>query len=146
MSTFAIHAEHLVLPEGVVCPGYLVVEDGRFADVRSERPACDVVEHGDAWVSPGLVDTHIHGFADHDVMDCDPAGINAMCEALARQGTTSILATTLTASLEQTREACAAVAAAADGRPDDFLGARIQGIFLEGPFFTEKYKGAQNPK
>ena len=102
MSTFAVHAEHLVLPEGVVCSGYLVIEDGRFADVCNERPACDVVEYGDAWVSPGLVDTHIHGFADHDVMDCDPAGIDAMCEALARRGTTSILATTLTASLEQT--------------------------------------------
>lgn len=146
MSTFAVHAEHLVLPEGVVCSGYLAIEDGRFADVCNERPACDVVEYGDAWVAPGLVDTHIHGFADHDVMDCDPAGIDAMCEALARRGTTSILATTLTASLEQTREACAAVAAAAGGRADDFLGARIQGIFLEGPFFTEKYKGAQNPK
>ena len=25
-------------------------------------------------------------------------------------------------------------------------GAKIRGIFLEGPFFCEKYKGAQNPK
>ena len=146
MTTFALHAEKIVLPEGVCGPGYLVVEDGRVAAFQHDAPGCEVVDHGDAWVAPGFVDTHIHGFADHDVMDCDPEGINVACQELARQGTTSILATTLTASIEQTREACAAVAQAAALRPEGFLGTRIQGIFLEGPFFTEKHKGAQNPK
>ena len=146
MTTFALHAEKFVLPEGVCGPGYLVVEDGRVAAFQHDAPGCEVVDHGDAWVAPGFVDTHIHGFADHDVMDCDPEGINVACQELARQGTTSILATTLTASIEQTREACAAVAQAAALRPEGFLGTRIQGIFLEGPFFTEKHKGAQNPK
>ena len=146
MTTFALHAEKFVLPEGVCGPGYLVVEDGRVAAFQHDAPGCEVVEHGDAWVAPGFVDTHIHGFADHDVMDCDPEGINVACQELARRGTTSILATTLTASIEQTREACAAVARAAALRQEGFLGTRIQGIFLEGPFFTERHKGAQNPK
>ena len=63
---------------------------------------------------------------------------------LARHGTTSWTPTTLTASIEQTRDACASVYAADEMRGPDYVGARIQGIFLEGPFFTEKYKGAQN--
>ena len=63
---------------------------------------------------------------------------------ILRNGVTSYLPTTLTASTEQLESACASVAEyveAGDDRPH----ARIQGIFLEGPFFTEKYKGAQNP-
>lgn len=32
-----------------------------------------------------------------------------------------------------------------EGRGPDFCGARIQGIYLEGPFFTMKHVGAQNP-
>lgn len=146
MTAFALHADRFVLPDAVAGPGYLTVEDGRVVGFAHERPSCEVIEHGDAWVAPGFVDTHIHGFAGHDVMDCDPAGTNAACEALARQGTTSILATTLTASTEQTRDACAAVLGATALREEGFLGARIQGIFLEGPFFTERHKGAQNPK
>ena len=146
MTTFALHATRFVLPEGVCGPGYLVIEDGQVAAFQHDAPSCEVVDHGDAWVAPGFVDTHIHGFANHDVMDCDPAGINVACQELAKQGTTSILATTLTASIEQTREACEAVAQAVAERPEGFLGTRIQGIFLEGPFFTEKHKGAQNPK
>jgi N-acetylglucosamine-6-phosphate deacetylase len=78
-------------------------------------------------------------------MDCDPAGITTICEELARRGTTSWLATTLTASVEQTGEACASVAAAVEAQGEDFRGCRTQGIFLEGPFFSENRKGAQNP-
>jgi N-acetylglucosamine-6-phosphate deacetylase len=99
-------------------------------------------------VAPGLVDTHIHGFMDHDVMDCDPAGITAICEGLAKHGTTSWLATTLTASVQKTTEACASVreAVAAQKADPGFVGTKTQGIFLEGPFFTEEHKGAQNPR
>ena len=42
-------------------------------------------------------------------------------------------------------DACAAIAQADEGRGPDFCGARIQGIYLEGPFFTMKHVGAQNP-
>lgn len=144
MKGYAIHSERFVLPEGRIGSGYLLIEEGRFAGLVDERPSCDVVEHGESWIAPGFVDTHIHGYAGCDFMDRDPSGIDAMCEALAREGTTSLLATTLTASFEQTRLACEAIAQAADSRREGFRGARIQGVFLEGPFFTGKHKGAQN--
>ena len=47
--------------------------------------------------------------------------------------------------VEQIKDACAAIAKADEGRGPDFCGARIQGIYLEGPFFTMKHVGAQNP-
>ena len=147
MSTFAIKSNHIVLPNHVDGSGYVLVKDGLIAGVVEEAPqGVEVIDHSDCWVAPGFVDTHIHGFVGRDVMDLDPAGITVICEELARRGTTSWLATTLTASVEQTGQACASVAAAVAAQGDDFVGCRTQGIFLEGPFFTEEHKGAQNPK
>lgn len=149
METFAIVSDKLVLPGGIDGFGYLMVEDGAFGQVSVERPeGIRIVDRIGCWVAPGFVDTHIHGFVGHDVMDCDPAGITTICEALAREGTTSWLATTLTAGVDTTAEACASVAAAVKAQREDptFVGTCTQGIFLEGPFFTEGHKGAQNPK
>lgn len=147
MSAFAIKSDRLVLPGNVDGEGYLLVRDGVIEGVSTQAPdGVRVVDRSGCWVAPGFVDTHIHGFVGHDVMDCDPAGVNAVCEQLVRHGTTSWLATTLTASVEQTGEACASVAAAVRAQGGDFVGTRTQGIFLEGPFFTEEHKGAQNPR
>jgi len=147
MSVFAIKSDHLVLPDNVDASGYLLVKDGRFAEVLDAAPqGVEVIDRTDCWVAPGLFDTHIHGFVGHDVMDCDPAAVTTICQELVRHGTTSWLATTLTASIEQTGKACASVAEAVKEQGDDFVGTRTQGILLEGPFFTEEHKGAQNPK
>ncbi|MBP3894148.1 MAG: N-acetylglucosamine-6-phosphate deacetylase [Atopobiaceae bacterium] len=147
MSTFAIKSDHLVLPNDVDGSGYLLVADGRFAGVTEDAPeGVEVIDRTDCWVAPGFFDTHIHGFVGHDVMDCDPEAVTAICEELVCHGTTSWLATTLTASVEQTGEACASVAEAVRAQGAGFVGTRTQGIFLEGPFFTEEHKGAQNPK
>ena len=147
MERFAIRSERIVCPGNVDADGYLLVEDGLLKGLTEVAPeGAEIVDRRGCWVAPGFVDTHIHGYAGHDVMDCDPAGVTEICQELARRGTTSWLATTLTASVEQTGEACASVAAAVHSQGSDFIGARTQGIFLEGPFFTEAHKGAQNPK
>ncbi len=149
MSTFAIKSNKLVLPSGIDGFGYLLVEDGKFGQVSVDEPSgVKIVDRMGYWVAPGLVDTHIHGFMDHDVMDCEPEGVMAVSEGLAKCGTTSWLATTLTAGVDETGEACASVREANRRQIEDadFVGAKIQGIFLEGPFFTEEHKGAQNAR
>ncbi len=145
MSAFAIKADRFVLPGSVAGPGYLVVEDGVFGLFSADKPeGFEIVDRSGSWVAPGYVDVHIHGFVGHDVMDCDADGINEASLALARQGTTSWTPTTLTQPADQIAAACASVREADEVRDEDFAGARIEGIFLEGPFFTEKHKGAQN--
>lgn len=148
MSTFAIKSDELVLPSGIDGFGYLVIEDGKFGGVSIEKPeGMRVVDRTGCWVAPGLVDTHIHGFMNHDVMDCDPDAVVEISEGLARNGTTSWLATTLTAGVKKTADACASVREAHE-KLQCAAGpaAKIQGIFLEGPFFTEEHKGAQDPR
>ena len=145
MDRFYVKADRFVLPGRVAGPGYLEITDGLFGLLTTQLPeGAELVDRSGCWVVPGYVDTHIHGFFGTDVMFNDPEGLNNSSLELARRGTTSWTPTTLTASIDQTREACASVRAANDARDEDFMGARIQGIYLEGPFFTEKYKGAQN--
>ncbi|QWT17444.1 N-acetylglucosamine-6-phosphate deacetylase [Collinsella sp. zg1085] len=143
MSTYAIQADVFYLPTHVARGGYLMVEDGVFgAYLPAEaQPECEIVNLSGKHIAPGYVDTHIHGFDDYDVMDCSWDSVAHIAEGVLRNGVTSWLPTTLTATTEQLEDACRAIG----DNIEKNTGARIQGIFLEGPFFTEKHKGAQNP-
>ncbi|MBF0600082.1 N-acetylglucosamine-6-phosphate deacetylase [Coriobacteriaceae bacterium] len=145
---YAVVAKGFFLPGGYVEGGCVTVEGGRFGLYRAEVPSgMAVLDLGRARVAPGYVDTHIHGFLGHDVMDADAAGVGEISRGLARHGVTSWTPTTLTAPPDQVAAACRSVAeAAADGSTGGAAGgAHIRGVFLEGPFFTEAHKGAQNP-
>lgn len=145
MSTYAIKADKFFLPAGPQLGGYLMVEDGVFGAWQADEPSCEIKDYTGSWIAPGMVDTHIHGFYNHSTTDNDPEGIDISSTELARRGTTSWLPTTFTDGVEQIKDACAAIAKADEGRGPDFCGARIRGIYLEGPFFTMKHVGAQNP-
>lgn len=122
--------------------GYLEVIDGKFGEFLTEvSENSHIVDYSNFYIAPGLVDTHIHGFGGHDVMDNDANGLMQMSEKLLSTGVTSFLPTTLTASTELLDAVCATVQSV-QGKEQ---GAKIQGIFLEGPFFNPIYKGAQNP-
>lgn len=137
-------AGSIILEDKVVNNAYLEVkEDGTFGGIHdSVNENEDVVDYSNYTVAPGLVDTHIHGYAGHDVMDVDFDGLNEISEGLLSCGVTSFLPTTLTDSTENLNAACSLIGE----RYEDVSGAKIRGIFLEGPFFTEEHKGAQNPK
>lgn len=144
MRTYAIKADTFFLPTRVANGGYLMVEDGVFGAYVTDEPDCEILDLAGKQVAPGFVDTHIHGFDNCDVMDCKADSVRTISRGILRNGVTSWLPTTLTATTQQLSDACASVAEAA-AEPGEEPMARIQGIFLEGPFFTEKHKGAQNP-
>lgn len=138
-----IHAKSIILDEKEVEKAYLEIkEDGTFGSIHFEKPDGEIIDYSDYHLAPGLVDTHIHGYDSHDVMDNDFEGIKTMSEGLLSCGVTSWLPTTLTDSTENLDAVCETIGKHAGQES----GAKIRGIFLEGPFFTEKYKGAQNPK
>ena len=145
MSTFAIKADRFVLPGATMQGGYLTIADGKFVGWSEEAPGCEIHDLTGCIVGPGLVDTHIHGFHNHATTDCDPDSIDDSSVYLAKAGTTAWIPTTFTESVEDIGRACAAIAEADERRGEDFVGARVAGIFLEGPFFTTAHVGAQNP-
>ncbi|EHJ56764.1 N-acetylglucosamine-6-phosphate deacetylase [Streptococcus urinalis FB127-CNA-2] len=137
-----IHADRFYYLEGVKEGGYLEIVDGKFGQWTKEKPSEGVIiDYSGFQIAPGLVDTHIHGFGGADVMDNSADGIHTMSEGLLSTGVTSFLPTTLTSSSERLEAVSATVASVAGSEK----GAKIRGIYFEGPYFTEEYKGAQNP-
>jgi len=143
MSRYYIYADRFFLHDRVEEGGYLEIANGKFGGYSKEKPSEEeILYRKGMWIAPGFVDTHIHGIAGHDVMDNNQEGLLAISKELVKSGVTSFLPTTLTADKNLLAEAAAMI-----GRHyKETKGAKIQGIFFEGPFFTERYKGAQNPK
>lgn len=140
---YYVYAKQIVLDDQVIDKAYLSIEDGKFGPILMEEPQdAPIKDYSQSIVAPGLVDTHIHGYKSHDVMDNDFEGIKVISEGLLSCGVTSWLPTTLTSSAELLNDVCETIG----NHYQEVTGAKIRGIFLEGPFFTEKYKGAQNPR
>ncbi len=95
----------------------------------------------DAIVLPAFIDVHVHGAATADAMDASGEALTKVSEALAKEGTAAFLATTMTQSRENIKNALAA--AKAFGASQKESGAELLGVHLEGPFICEKYCGAQ---
>lgn len=111
---------------------------------------CDKVEENietiDAkglYVSPGLIDIHVHGSCNHDVMDKSVTSIKTIGNGIKANGVTSFLPTTMTMSKEDIYEALDTIRESINIKYD---GAQILGAHLEGPFINSKYKGAQSDK
>ncbi|MDQ0973563.1 N-acetylglucosamine-6-phosphate deacetylase [Neobacillus niacini] len=139
-----IFADKFFLDGKVEGPGFLEIKDGIFGSFSENRPvaAAEIIDFAGHWIAPGLVDTHIHGFRNHDIMDNDFEGLNQISEGVLSCGVTSFLPTTLTSSTEALNHVVEMIGA----NYKKVSGAKIKGIFLEGPFFTEKHKGAHNTR
>ncbi|ENM5881719.1 N-acetylglucosamine-6-phosphate deacetylase [Vibrio metoecus] len=105
----------------------------------------DVQRHGDAVnlgqvdLLPGLLDSHVHGSKGCDVMDATHESLNTLSLYFASLGVTAFVATTVTAPVAKIR---AALTQVAKSKQEGVAGAEILGAYLEGPYFTEKNKGA----
>jgi len=137
---------HIVYPDHVSeSPELIAVEGGTITFVgRSEEFHCSgdytVYDFGTAYVCPGFVDLHVHGSGGADVMDGTPEALHTIAEALARGGTTSFLAATMSAPKGSIEDALNNVA---DATRQISGGARILGAHLEGPFLNREKRGAQ---
>lgn len=112
---------------------------------RDEVPAdCEIIDAQGAYISPGLIDLHIHGYAGEDTSDGSEKGIRKIAKHLLENGVTSFLPTTMTIDWAELEAAFDVVRKLrTDSEGDAFDGAAILGVHAEGPFINPKRKGAQ---
>ncbi|TDT51883.1 N-acetylglucosamine-6-phosphate deacetylase [Fonticella tunisiensis] len=103
----------------------------------------EIIDAEDNYVSPGLIDVHIHGSGGRDTMEGTMEALETISRSIAGNGVTSFLPTTMTMDRESIYRAFDAVR---EAMKINMPGAQVLGTHMEGPFINEKYKGAQNPK
>lgn len=122
--------------------GAFGVENGKFTEILPGEYSGEGTDLGGAYVIPGLIDVHNHGNSGADFSDGDLEGLKKMGSFLAANGVTSFAPATMTLPYETLAAAFATGVQLKNDRPEKC--ARIVGINMEGPFFSEKKKGAQN--
>lgn len=120
----------------------VVIDGGKISAIGSDLVKDEIVEiPQNAMVLPGFIDQHIHGAFGSDAMDGTVKNLSDIATAVASEGTTGFLATTMTQSPENIKNALTAVKDYINGKSEK--GAEVIGVHLEGPFISPKHIGAQ---
>lgn len=124
--------------------GKTIAYDDKIRDISDNAPpaGAEVTDARGAYVAPGLIDLHIHGYLGHDVCDADPDGIKEIAGGIVKNGVTGFLATTMTVSMDVILRSIDAVRSVME-KSRTWNGSRVLGVHAEGPFINPKKKGAQ---
>jgi N-acetylglucosamine-6-phosphate deacetylase len=147
MSTFLLHAARALTPSAEIPSAGILVRDGVIEAIgpREEMslPAgAQEISAVDRTAIPGFVDVHIHGAGGHDVMEGTDEAMTAVAQTLARHGTTSFVATTVTANPDDTCRSVEGIARfIAQQLKTDEARAEVLGVHYEGPFLNKARRG-----
>ncbi len=136
----------LITPNGVLDSGWIHVEGSVISALGDGAPPSQGQTHASVdrrWVLPGFIDLHVHGGGGRSMLSADPEEIRDAAAFHALHGTTGLLASVLTAPLDEMLTALAAVRDAM--RAPGPTRAIVLGSHLEGPFLNPRRAGAHDP-
>jgi len=139
----------LVLPDRILSPGTLMIEDGRIAEIRPDAPS---TSHRDShfafhghYIVPGFIDVHVHGIEGVDSLDTTAAGqpdpVAEIAARLPRYGVTAFCPTTVACAPQALRRVLDQVRRAREAPSP--RAARVLPAHLESNFINPDYAGAQ---
>jgi N-acetylglucosamine-6-phosphate deacetylase len=147
MTTTLLHVKHAITPLTEISDAGILLRDGVIeaigprAAMRLPAGAQELSATDKAAV-PGFVDVHIHGAGGHDVMEGDAKALGTVARTVAQHGTTSLVATTITASPEATCRSVEGISKyIAAQQATEEARAQILGIHFEGPFISPLRRG-----
>lgn len=147
MSTFLLHTARALTPTTEIPDAGIFVRDGVIAAIGPRQgvslPAgAQEISAADQTAVPGFIDVHIHGAGGHDVMEGTDEALAAVARTLARHGTTSFVATTVTASPDDTCRSVEGIARFITQQlKTGNARAEVLGIHYEGPFLNKARRG-----
>ena len=154
MQPIVIHAGRAFTPFEEISDAVIVVQGSKISAV-GQRGKVDLprgvreLNASGRTVVPGFVDVHIHGAGGHDVMEGTREALEIISATVAAHGTTSLVATTVTASEKETRDSVAGIAhfiLNTSQYATRELSAEILGIHFEGPFISPVRRGVHPAK
>lgn len=137
MSTTLISAARVIAPGAVFEPGWVETRSGQISAAGAGSPPREPdASFPEGTLVPGFVDAHIHGGGGFSFNDPDPAAAAVKIAAVhLEHGTTTLMASLVTAPLAELEKAVAALA----GLVEDGV---LAGIHLEGPWLSPAHRGA----
>lgn len=126
----------------LLCEGERIISVGSRSAFVLE-PKLEVYELRNAYVTPGFIDTHIHGAGGFDSSSawCEDSDINLMSRILVRHGVTAFVPTVVSAPKEEMLKNLEILSKQIRNSASD--GAEPVGIHIEGPFINPAKRGAQ---
>jgi N-acetylglucosamine-6-phosphate deacetylase len=134
-----VTAARVVTGSVVHAPGWISHQHGVITGVGAGRPDRPDHDHGDATLVPGFVDVHVHGGGGGSFTTRDPASALQAVDTHRQHGTTTTMASLVTASPD---DLLASVSMLAELYRDGL----VAGVHLEGPWINPHRCGAHDPR
>lgn len=147
MTTTLLHVSRAITPLTEIPDVGIVLREGAIEAIGPRAgmslPAGTLeIDAKDRTAVPGFVDVHIHGAGGHDVMEGSTKALGTVARTLAERGTTSFVATTVTASPEDTCRSVEGISKyIAAQHATEEARAEVLGIHFEGPFISPLRRG-----
>ncbi len=151
MTTILLHTAKAITPAAEISDAGILIRDGVIESVGARAdvslPAGGIeIKATDQIAVPGFIDVHIHGAGGRDVMEGSEQALSTVARTVAKRGTTSMVATTVTAAPDDIVRSVEGIANfITNQHRSEEPRAEVLGIHYEGPFISTVRRGV-HPK